>query len=290
MRGLAKESADRYPNVLAFASALRAAVQGDARRRSRRRSASRRRSGRRRRSSCRCRCGAPPRTGRRRSRRHPAGAARRGPRHRPPDSPDALAATRTPRRFVLLALAVAAALAWFSPSTRMPTRAAWHQARHRCGSCSTASCPAGRCALKVHDMARTHERHRIGDLPTQTIPAVPEHLSMGAARKVAALKQVGELFVEREGRLVGVLGERALAEAADDGRSRRRWRPSMCVFIRRCRWRAREKCSCGRGASMLPVDGRRVAARRDRARRRRQAVACPCAAPRRRVSRVRAAA
>jgi serine/threonine protein kinase len=30
MRGLAKESADRYPNVLAFASALRAAVQGGA--------------------------------------------------------------------------------------------------------------------------------------------------------------------------------------------------------------------------------------------------------------------
>ena len=30
MRGLAKESADRYPNVLAFASALRAAVHGGA--------------------------------------------------------------------------------------------------------------------------------------------------------------------------------------------------------------------------------------------------------------------
>ena len=34
MRGLAKESADRYPDVLAFASALRAAIQGRRPRRS----------------------------------------------------------------------------------------------------------------------------------------------------------------------------------------------------------------------------------------------------------------
>src|ERR1044071_9567024 len=56
----------------------------------------------------------------------------------------------------------------------------------------------------------------VGDLKPRTIPAVPEHLAMGAARKVAALKHVEALFVERDGRLVGVLGERALADAADD--------------------------------------------------------------------------
>ena len=65
-------------------------------------------------------------------------------------------------------------------------------------------------------MARKQNETRIADLPTQTIPAVPGHLSMAAARKVAALKQVGILLVEREGQLVGVLDDRALAEAADD--------------------------------------------------------------------------
>ena len=62
---------------------------------------------------------------------------------------------------------------------------------------------------------RQPEPH-VGDLRTRTIPAVPEHLPLGAARKVAALKHVEALFVERDGRLVGVLGERALADGADD--------------------------------------------------------------------------
>jgi CBS domain-containing protein len=65
-------------------------------------------------------------------------------------------------------------------------------------------------------MIRKQTQASIGDLRTRTIPAVPEHLAMGAARKVATLKRVGVLFVEREGRLIGVLDERVLAEAADD--------------------------------------------------------------------------
>jgi CBS domain-containing protein len=65
-------------------------------------------------------------------------------------------------------------------------------------------------------MARKNTDIRIGDLQTRTIPAIPEHLSMAAARKVAALKQVEVLFVEREGRLIGVLEERALGKASDD--------------------------------------------------------------------------
>ena len=62
-------------------------------------------------------------------------------------------------------------------------------------------------------MARKQNDIRIGDLKTRTIPAVPEHLSMAAARKVATLKQVEVLFVEREGRLVGALEARAADDA-----------------------------------------------------------------------------
>lgn len=65
-------------------------------------------------------------------------------------------------------------------------------------------------------MARIHDETRIGDLRTRTIPAVPEHVTIGAARKVAELKRVAELFVERDGRLVGVLSERTLAATAED--------------------------------------------------------------------------
>jgi hypothetical protein len=35
---------------------------------------------------------------------------------------------KTPQRMALVALAAAAAFAWFSPPTRVPTRAAWHRA------------------------------------------------------------------------------------------------------------------------------------------------------------------
>ena len=65
-------------------------------------------------------------------------------------------------------------------------------------------------------MARKQKDIRIGDLRTRTMPAIPEHLSMAAARKVAALKQVEVLFVERDGRLVGALEESVLAKAPDD--------------------------------------------------------------------------
>ena len=141
MRGLAKESADRYPNVLAFASALRAAVTGatpapfvdpiseppPVR-------------GRRRRSSSRRRRAAPCRPSPRPSNRsgEPIDLA-------PPVAPagrDTLRLIRRmrwrlkrmPRRVALLALAAAAMLAWFSPGTRVPTRAAWHPRAPRCTS------------------------------------------------------------------------------------------------------------------------------------------------------------
>ena len=57
---------------------------------------------------------------------------------------------------------------------------------------------------------------RIAELPIRSIPALPAHLSMTAARKVAALKSVATLAVEIGGRLLGLVEEQALADAAGD--------------------------------------------------------------------------
>jgi CBS domain-containing protein len=57
---------------------------------------------------------------------------------------------------------------------------------------------------------------RITDVPTRPIPVVAAHLSMAAARKVAALRRIALLLVERDDQLIGVIDERALATAADD--------------------------------------------------------------------------
>ena len=57
---------------------------------------------------------------------------------------------------------------------------------------------------------------RVGDLPIRTVPIVPAHLSMAAARKIAELKRATVLFVERDGRLMGTLDEHALVEAPDE--------------------------------------------------------------------------
>ena len=128
-RGLAKESADRYPDVLAFAGALRAAIQGttpapfaDA-------------------------SSEPPPV------RNTPSPVVDDTRFRP--SPLRAQVAQSPidvlakppgrvtvrlirrmrwrlhkprRRLAMLALAAAAAIAWFSPPTRTPTRAAWHRA------------------------------------------------------------------------------------------------------------------------------------------------------------------
>ena len=52
---------------------------------------------------------------------------------------------------------------------------------------------------------------RVGDLPMRRIPVIPSHLSMDAARKVAVLKQIPLLLVERDGQIVGTIDERAFA-------------------------------------------------------------------------------
>jgi CBS domain-containing protein len=93
----------------------------------------------------------------------------------------------------------------------------------------------------------------IGDLRTRTVPAIPEHLTMAAARKVAALKRVTVLFVERDGRLVGVLDERAMAESADDAEVAATMKAiGLCLHPATSIWRARELFIWSR-VSVLPV-------------------------------------
>ena len=56
---------------------------------------------------------------------------------------------------------------------------------------------------------------RVGDLPMRRVPVIPAHLSMDAARKVAVLKQIPLLMVERDGHIVGTIDERAFATDYD---------------------------------------------------------------------------
>ena len=100
---------------------------------------------------------------------------------------------------------------------------------------------------------RTGDIATIGDLRTRTVPAVPEHLTMAAAQKVAALKRVTVLFVERDGRLVGVLDERALAASPDDAEVAATMKTiGLCLHPATSVWRARELFIWSR-VSVLPV-------------------------------------
>jgi CBS domain-containing protein len=102
-------------------------------------------------------------------------------------------------------------------------------------------------------MARKQVEAQVADLPTHTIPAVPEHLSMAAARKVAALKGVAALLVERDGRLVGVVDERALTESSDDVTVATVMEPiRLCLHPAMSVTRARHLFSLAR-MSILPV-------------------------------------
>jgi len=76
---------------------------------------------------------------------------------------------------------------------------------------------------------------------------------MAAARKVAALKRVTVLFVERDGRLVGVLDERALTASPDDAKVAATMQTiGLCLHPATSVWRARELFRWSR-VSVLPV-------------------------------------
>ncbi len=94
---------------------------------------------------------------------------------------------------------------------------------------------------------------RIGDLPIRAVPVVPARLAMAAARKIAALKRTAVLFVERDGRLVGILDERVLVEAPDDAEIAACLRPiGLCLRPTTSAARAREIFRRSR-ISALPV-------------------------------------
>jgi CBS domain-containing protein len=97
------------------------------------------------------------------------------------------------------------------------------------------------------------EQMCIGDLQLRTIPAIPEHLTMAAARKVAALKRVPVLFVERDDRLVGLLDRAAFARCPDDAGVGAAMKPiGLCLHPAMSIWRARELFNWSR-VSVLPV-------------------------------------
>jgi CBS domain-containing protein len=56
---------------------------------------------------------------------------------------------------------------------------------------------------------------RVADLPIRRVPVIPAHLSMAAARKVALLKQISLLLVERDDHIVGAIDDRALSADHD---------------------------------------------------------------------------
>jgi CBS domain-containing protein len=60
------------------------------------------------------------------------------------------------------------------------------------------------------------EALRVGDMPMRRIPVIAAHLPMTAARKIAALKGIAVLLVERDEQIVGTVDENVLAAAADE--------------------------------------------------------------------------
>jgi CBS domain-containing protein len=59
------------------------------------------------------------------------------------------------------------------------------------------------------------EAPRVRDLPIRRIPVIPAHLSMAAARRVAALRRIALLLVEAGEQIVGMVDQSILG-AADD--------------------------------------------------------------------------
>jgi hypothetical protein len=97
------------------------------------------------------------------------------------------------------------------------------------------------------------EALRVGDLPMRRIPVVPARLPMTAVRKIATLKGITLLLVERGEQIVGTVDGGALVAAADDTPAATamtplmRWlRPAMSVA------EACEVFICAR-ATILPV-------------------------------------
>jgi CBS domain-containing protein len=75
------------------------------------------------------------------------------------------------------------------------------------------------------------EAPHVGDMPMRQIPVIPAHLPMAGARKVAALKRIAVLLVEREDQIVGTIDEIALAAADDHTPTAAAMQP-LCLYLR----------------------------------------------------------
>ena len=97
------------------------------------------------------------------------------------------------------------------------------------------------------------EAPRVRDMPMRRIPAVPAHLTVAAARKVAALKRIAVLLVEQEERVVGTVDEGALAGAAADALTATAMKP-LGLWLRPAMSAAEARdMFLGAGATILPV-------------------------------------
>ena len=97
------------------------------------------------------------------------------------------------------------------------------------------------------------EAAHVGDMPMRRIPVIAAHLSMAAARKVAALKRIAVLLVERDEQIVGTVDENVLAAADDDTATATAMRPlGLCLRPAMSVAQAREVFVRAR-ATVLPV-------------------------------------
>lgn len=114
------------------------------------------------------------------------------------------------------------------------------------GGQSEESCVSGLRALPG-------AAHLVAELPLAPAPAIPAHLTMAAARKVADLKRATVLLVERDGVLAGVIDQHGLLAGADDVRAGDAMRPlEACLGANTPLASARE-LFVRTGAAALPV-------------------------------------
>jgi len=97
------------------------------------------------------------------------------------------------------------------------------------------------------------EAPHVGDMPMRRIPVIAANLPMAAARKVAALKCIAVLLVERDDQIVGTVDESVLAAADDDTMTATAMRPlGLCLRPAMSVSQAREVFVRAR-ATVLPV-------------------------------------
>jgi signal-transduction protein with cAMP-binding, CBS, and nucleotidyltransferase domain len=94
---------------------------------------------------------------------------------------------------------------------------------------------------------------RVGDLAMRAIPVVPFHLSMAAARKLASVKQISLLLIERDDHIVGTIDERALAAEHDLTAVAAAMKP-LATYLRPAMPAAEARARfIGAGVDILPV-------------------------------------